>query len=110
MDVPHLWTTLRVDHRRLDNAAHCPQPPQAPTARRDFISGRNERKGPSGFQEIAVIRLSDSIILPFALPWHLSVGRDTRQGSTSLYDISTAHAYAAHDRVGCGFSRSTASC
>jgi hypothetical protein len=29
---------------------------------------------------------------------------------TSLYDISTAHAYAAYDRVGFAFSRSTASC
>ena len=27
-----------------------------------------------------------------------------------LYHMSTAHAYAAHDRVGCAFSRSVASC
>jgi hypothetical protein len=52
MDLPHL----------MDNAARCPQAlgqavlahnSTAPTTARDFISGRNERKEPSGFHRSA---------------------------------------------------------
>jgi hypothetical protein len=45
MDLPHLWTTLRVDHGRLDNAARYPQL-HSPSNNEGilFLEGMKEKK------------------------------------------------------------------
>jgi hypothetical protein len=42
---------LTVDHKALGQRCALPTIPQAPTAMKRFISDRDERKEPSGFQE-----------------------------------------------------------
>ena len=52
MDLPHLWTMLRIDHRRLDNAARYPQP-HSPNSNEGIFFGRNEREQPKQFPSLA---------------------------------------------------------